>query len=119
GASFHLGTKNTLAYIARLPLIRKVMPTALLIATIRHPYDSLNSWANTFEHLRQAAVERQPFGCPDDLALTGWQRKALLAIADTDHLAVRRALWWRYLALQLEDAGDYVQLLRYEDFVEA
>ncbi|MEW3668967.1 sulfotransferase, partial [Pseudomonas aeruginosa] len=72
-----------------------------------------------FEHLRQAAVERQPFGCPDDLALTGWQRKALLAIADTDHLAVRRALWWRYLALQLEDAGDYVQLLRYEDFVEA
>ncbi|HCG1028991.1 TPA: sulfotransferase, partial [Pseudomonas aeruginosa] len=85
-------TKNTLAYIARLPLIRKVMPTALLIATIRHPYDTLNSWANTFEHLRQAAVERQPFGCPDDLALTGWQRKALLAIADTDHLAVRRAL---------------------------
>lgn len=95
------------------------MPTALLIATIRHPYDTLNSWANTFEHLRQAAVERQPFGCPDDLALTGWQRKALLAIADTDHLAVRRALWWRYLALQLEDAGDYVQLLRCEDFVEA
>ncbi|MGV8604269.1 sulfotransferase, partial [Pseudomonas aeruginosa] len=83
---------NTLDYVARLPLIRKVMPTALLITTIRHPYATPNYWANPSEHLRQAAVERQPFGCPDDLALTGWQRKALLAIADTDHLDVRRAL---------------------------
>ncbi|MGV8604851.1 sulfotransferase, partial [Pseudomonas aeruginosa] len=75
------------------------------IAPIRHPYDTLNLWANTFAHLRQAFVERPPFGCPDDLALSGWQRKALLAIADTAHLAVRRALWCRYLALKLEDAG--------------
>jgi hypothetical protein len=112
-ASFRLGTKNTLGYLARLPLIRKVMPEAMLIAA------ALNSWTNTFEHLRLAAVERQPLGCPDDLGLTGWQRRALLAIAGTDCLPVRRALWWRYLALQLEDASGYIQLLRYEDLVQS
>ncbi|MND25621.1 hypothetical protein D3C80_160560 [compost metagenome] len=118
-ATFRLGTKNTLGYLSRLPLIRKVMPQATLIAAIRHPYDSLSSWANTFEHLRLAAVERQPLGHPDDPCLTGWQRKALLAIAGSDCLPVKRALWWRYLALQLEDACGYIQLLRYEDLVQA
>ncbi|MCY1213841.1 Sulfotransferase family protein [compost metagenome] len=116
--SFRLGTKNTLGYLTRLPLIRKVMPKATFIAAIRHPYDTLSSWSGTFEHLRRADVESQPVGNPDDPCLTGWERKSLLTIAATESLPVRRALWWRFLALRLEECSDFVQVLRYEDLVE-
>ncbi|MNO73135.1 hypothetical protein D3C76_640940 [compost metagenome] len=116
-ATFTLGTKNTLAYLSRLASIRKVMPEARFIGLIRHPYDSLASWARTFEHLRTAAVQDQPIGHPDDPNLTGWQRRALRQIEATDCLPVRRALWWRYLALQLLDAGEEVRWLRYEDLL--
>jgi hypothetical protein len=118
GTSFRLGTKNTLGYLTRLSLIRKVMPKATLIAAIRHPYDTLNSWSGTFEHLRRADVESQPVGNPDDPCLTGWERKSLLAIAASESLPVRRALWWRFLALRLEECADFVQVLRYEDLIE-
>ncbi|MDH4580942.1 sulfotransferase [Pseudomonas sp. BN415] len=119
GPSFRLATKNTLGYLSRLRLIRKVMPKAMFIVSIRHPYDTLSSWSSTFQHLRHADIASQPLGNPDDPCLTGWQRKALLAIIATESLPVRRALWWRYLALQVEDAADFAQVLRYEDLVEA
>ncbi|WP_275627269.1 sulfotransferase [Pseudomonas sp. 273] len=117
--AFTLGTKNTLAYLARLSAIRQVMPWVRCVALIRHPYDCLDSWARTFEHLRNAAVQEQPLGHPDDPGLTGWQRKALLEITRTQCLPLRRALWWRYLAWQLLDAGDALRWLRYEDLLGA
>lgn len=117
--AFTLGTKNTLAYLSRLPAIRRVMPRVRCVALVRHPYDCLNSWARTFEHLRNAAVQEQPLGHPDDPGLTGWQRKALLEIARTEYLPLRRALWWRYLAQLLLDAGDALRWLRYEDLLAA
>nr|WP_256586833.1 sulfotransferase [Pseudomonas sp. A46] len=116
--AFRLGTKNTLGYLSRLPLIRRVMPDALLVVTIRHPYDSLDSWSRTFQHLRHADVSSQPFGNPDDLSLTGWQRKALIEILDTKFLPLKRALWWRYLAQQVLEAAEFSQVLRYEELVE-
>lgn len=114
---FTLGTKNTLAYLARLPALLKVMPNAHVVALVRHPYDCLASWEQSFEHLRFADLESQPVGSSDDLAMTGWQRGVLKEIASTECLSIRRALWWRFLVLQLLDAGGRVRWVRYEDFV--
>ncbi|MBO3274586.1 sulfotransferase family protein [Pseudomonas schmalbachii] len=116
--AFTLGIKNTLAYLAHLPSILKVMPNARCVALIRHPYDCLESWSRTFPHLRFADVQSQPVGNPDDPGLTGWQRKALLDVVATECLATRRALWWRFLALQILEAGTRVRWLRYEDLME-
>lgn len=114
---FTLGTKNTLAYLARLPALLKVMPNARIVALVRHPYDCLASWEETFEHLRLADIESQSVGSSHDLGMTGWQRMELKGIASTECLPIRRALWWRFLAHQLLDAGDRVRWVRYEDFV--
>lgn len=116
GSGFTLGTKNTLAYLSRLPVIRRTMPWVRCVGLIRHPYDCLASWSRTFEHLRTASVQTQPIGHPDDPVLSGWQRKALLEIANTDSVPLRRALWWRYLAWQLLDQ-EGLRWLRYEDLL--
>ncbi|MED5610383.1 sulfotransferase [Pseudomonas sp. JH-2] len=115
--SFTLGTKNTLAYLSRLPELHRVMPDATCIALVRHPYDSLSSWKRTFEHLRTAAVQAQPVGHPDDPGLSGWQRKMLREVVACDCLPVRRALWWRYLACQLLEMEQHLRWMRYEDLV--
>ncbi|GBL59846.1 Sulfotransferase family protein [Pseudomonas citronellolis] len=117
GASFTLGTKNTLAYLSRLPGLLRAMPDATCIALIRHPYDSLSSWKRTFEHLRTAAVQTQPIGHPDDPGLSGWQRKMLREVMACDYLPVRRALWWRYLACQLLEMEAHLRWTRYEDLI--
>lgn len=116
-ASFTLGTKNTLAYLSRLPALRRAMPDATCIALIRHPYDSLSSWKRTFEHLRTAAVQTQPVGHPDDPGLSGWQRKMLREVVACDCLPVRRALWWRYLACQMLEMEQHLRWARYEDLI--
>lgn len=116
---FTLGTKNTLAYLVRLPALLRVMPKAKVIALVRHPYDCLISWASTFEHLRDADLESQPLGNPDDPALSERNRSTLREIANVGSLALRRALWWRFLAIQLLEAGPQVRWMRYEDLVAA
>ncbi|RFQ17404.1 sulfotransferase, partial [Pseudomonas sp. ATCC 13867] len=116
---FTLGTKNTLAYLVRLPALLRVMPKAKVVALVRHPYDCLISWASTFEHLRNADLLSQPLGNPDDPALSERNRSALREIANVGNLALRRALWWRFLVVQLLDAGPRVRWMRYEDLVSA
>ncbi|WEJ70759.1 sulfotransferase [Pseudomonas sp. PSE14] len=116
---FTLGTKNTLAYLVRLPALLRVMPKAKFIALVRHPYDCLASWVSTFKHLRNADLVSQPLGNPDDPALSERSRLMLREIADVSHPALRRALWWRFLVIQLLEAGPRVRWMRYEDLVAA
>lgn len=115
--AFTLGTKNTLAYLVRIQSMLKVMPNAHCIALVRHPYDCLASWVDTFDHLRNADIESQHVGSPSDPGFTEWQRVQLRGISETTNLVVRRALWWRFLATCLLDAGRRVRWMRYEDFI--
>src|SRR5438105_11980742 len=48
-AAFLLATKNTLAYLARLPYLRLAMPDAAIVACVRHPFDTIASWKGTFD----------------------------------------------------------------------
>lgn len=118
-AQFTLGTKNTLAYLVRLPMLRKTMPKARIIAAIRHPYDTLLSWSNTFEHLQKGLIECQPLGHLNDPYLSSWQKRRVQEIMDAASTVVKRALWWRYLAQLLDQAGEDIQLIRYEELVES
>lgn len=113
GNDFWLGSKNTLVYMAALPLIRELGWPVL--ATVRHPLDSLASWRNTFDHLREARVDTFAVANP---AFAGWssaQRMALDEITRQTDATVRRVLLWRLLARALLDNANWLTLWRYED----
>jgi hypothetical protein len=114
---FVLATKNTLAYLARLPQLRRVMPKAKIVVCVRHPLDTIASWKTTFAHLANADVNAFPVGQPQDTQLPACARQRLEEIAQTPSLALRRALLWRHLAELILDNRDRVLLLRYEDMV--
>jgi len=114
---FLLTTKNTLAYLARIPQIRRVMPEAAIIALIRHPLDTIASWKKSFSHLEQAMVTTFPLGYPGDNALCPWQRQQLQEIALTESAILRRALLWRYLAMCLLEYREWLHLVHYETLV--
>lgn len=114
---FLLATKNTLAYMARLPQIRRVLPEAALIALIRHPLDTIASWKNSFAHLEQATVATFPIGYPNDPVLCPWQQRQLHDIANTESAMLRRALLWRYLATCLLEYHAWLHVVKYETLV--
>ena len=114
---FGLWTKNTLAYLARLAQLGDVIPWAPIAACVRHPYDAIGSWATSFPHLRDAAVTGFPVGGPADPLLGDAERERLAAIAACADSAVRRALLWRHLALQILDRRRSLTIVRYEDLV--
>lgn len=113
GSDFWLGSKNTLAYMAALKRIRGLGWPVL--ASVRHPLDTLASWRNTFSHLREAQVTQLPVANPAFAAWSGEQRQALLEITNQSDAAVRRVLLWRLLARALLDNADWLTLWRYED----
>ncbi len=114
---FLLATKNTLAYLARLPQIRRVMPEARIVVCVRNPMDTIASWKTTFDHLANADVNSFPVGNPRDSTLPPPARHRLEEISLTPDLALRRALLWRHLAELILENRDRVLLLRYEEVV--
>lgn len=114
---FLLGSKNTIAYLSRLADLRAVMPDVPVIAAIRHPFATIDSWGRTFAHLKTADVQAFPVGGCADPRLDRWQIRQLQNIVDTTDARVRRALLWRYLAEQLLRFRDRLLLVRHEDLV--
>lgn len=116
-ADFLLGTKNTLAYLARIPQLKQVLPQVPIVACVRHPLDTIASWKTSFPHLHNAAVTEFPIGHVNDPFLLPWQRQRLAEIAVTTNLAWRRALLWGYLAEVLLTYAQQLFMIRYEDLV--
>jgi len=114
---FLLATKNTLAYMARLPQLKQVLPHAPIIACIRHPLDTIASWKTSFPHLKHAQVVDFPVGSLNDPFLSGWQRHQLAEIAATPNEALKRALLWRYLAEIVLTNAHQLIIVRYEELV--
>ncbi|RKZ57933.1 MAG: hypothetical protein DRR08_17735 [Candidatus Parabeggiatoa sp. nov. 2] len=114
---FLLATKNTLAYMARLPQLKQVLPTAPIIACVRHPLDTIASWKTSFPHLKQASVTEFPVGHVNDPFLPQWQRQRLAEIAATPIEALKRALLWRYLAETVLMNAHQLIVVRYEELV--
>jgi len=114
---FLLATKNTLAYLARLPHLRRVLPQAPIIACVRHPLDTIASWKTSFPHLRHAQVNDFPVGHVNDPWLATWQRQRLAEVAETSRASIKRALLWRYLAECLLMNAHQIIWLRYEQLV--
>jgi len=115
--NFLLATKNTLAYLARVPQLKQVLPHAPIIACVRHPLDTIASWKTSFSHLKNASVAKFSIGHVNDPFLTQWQRQHLAEIVATPRLALKRALLWRYLAeIVLMNAHQLI-IIRYEDLV--
>jgi hypothetical protein len=112
---FKLWTKNTLAYLNRLPQLLEAMPEATFIACVRHPVDTIASWARTFPHLRDADVEKFPIGYPTDPFLSSEQRDKLAEIAECHDPPRRRAMLWNYLAGIILQHRDRLILIRLED----
>jgi hypothetical protein len=116
---FLLGTQNTLAYLARLRVIMRAMPNAPVVLCIRHPLDTIASWKWSFSHLREVRLQDFPVAYCENPFLTGVERRRLQAIAETESVAVRRALLWAHLAETVIEHAGHVVLIRYEDLVAA
>jgi hypothetical protein len=118
GPGFLLATKNTLAYLARLPLLEQSMPGVTCVACIRNPVDTVASWKGTFDHLSAAAVRNFRAGYAGDERLSPAARERVGEIDMEPRLERRRALLWRHLALLVEEAGAFVSaVIRYERLV--
>lgn len=118
GPGFLFATKNTLAYLARLPQVAAALPEATCLACIRHPFDAVASWKSTFHNLTHAAVQSIRVGFVGDPLLTEPGRERVAEIAATEPVERRRALFWRHLALLLLEAGPRVaEIIRYESLV--
>jgi len=113
--SFGLWTKNTLAYAARLRMLRTVMPRAPIVACLRHPYETVASWIDTFPHLRDADLNHFPFAADADPLVDAEDRDRLRLIASVTDLPLRRALVWRHLASIFLRHREMLLLVRYEE----
>jgi hypothetical protein len=110
-ASFVLGTKNTLIYLATLHKLREQLPEAKIVAFVRHPFDCIASWKRVkFPHIRSAS----PLFLNDyvDAPLSD----ELVRICQTPELATRYALLWNFLGMRIISCADELTLFRYEDF---
>lgn len=114
---FLLATKNTLAYIARLPYLVDYFPNAKIVACIRNPYDAIASWKSSFAHLANADMQLQSLGNAADTYLSPAQRLALTEIAQAPTVVQRRALMWCYLAECLLTHQKSLLILKYESMV--
>jgi hypothetical protein len=113
-ASFVLGTKNTLIYLASLGKLWEQLPGARIVACIRHPYDSISSWKKVvFPHIRNAS----PVFLGDYSDSPGSEE--IVRICQVPELETRYALLWNFLALRIIEYLDDLILFRYEDFVVA
>ena len=116
GRYFRMGSKNTLAYMASLNHLQRL--NWPIVAMVRHPLDSLGSWENTFNHLREALPDQLPLTRPEFYGWAGWQRAALTEMGNQSDAALRRVLLWRLLAQTLL-AQPGIHLWFYEAFVDA
>lgn len=114
--NFLLGTKNTLAYLARLSHIRHVMPYSKTIACIRNPYQTIASWKQSFDHLKQVELHKIPFG-QHDLFLEYEYKRRRQQIENAGNMAEKRALLWCYLAGIILNNQSHLMILRYEDLI--
>ena len=112
-----LATKNTLAYMARLEGILRLMPHVRIVACVRHPLDTLASWKATFAHLANGDPTALPVGGLADPYLPAHLRDGLEALLRLREPAVRRAAWWSLLATEILRRRDRVEIVRYEDLV--
>jgi hypothetical protein len=114
-AGFRLGSKNTLAYMASLDNLKSLdWP---IVAMIRHPLDALQSWSDTFEHLREVQLQQLPAAVPGFHGWHGWQRKEMERLLQYADPALRRVLFWRLLARTLL-GHEGIHLWHYERLVQ-
>ena len=116
-AQWVCATKNTLAYMARMEGILRLMPHARVVACVRHPLDTIASWKGTFSHLAEGDPSALPVGGLADPFLPAHIRDGLQEIVRLTEPAMRRAAWWRLLATEILRWGDRIQRVRYEDLV--
>jgi hypothetical protein len=112
-----LATKNTLAYMARLDGILRVMPDVRVVACVRHPLDTLASWKGTFAHLATGDPSTLPVGGLADPFLPAHLHDGMRDIVQLAEPAMRRAAWWCLLAEEILRWRDRIEIVRYEDLV--
>ncbi|MFL0796692.1 MAG: sulfotransferase [Cellvibrionaceae bacterium] len=116
--NFALGTKNPLAYLARLRFLCDAFPGSLKVVTVRHPLDTIASWKKSFPHLNKVELSQFPFGGHKDSLLDAFQLRELGQIDNAPNLAVKRALLWCYLARLIRRDREKLFIVRYEDLVK-
>ena len=116
--AFPLGTKNTLAFSARLEQIAESMPESPIFFCIRNPISTIASWSRSFEHLRMAVTGKARIGTSSDPFLAGVERRQLERIEAEPEVEIRRAMWWNFLARRALKNINRLEIVRYEDFSE-
>jgi hypothetical protein len=115
---FVLGTKNTLAYLARLSLLRNAMPNAPIVACIRNPFYTIASWKTSFPHLQKVDFSAFPVAYTDNRFLTGIEKNRLAEIINCEEIPIKHALLWRHMAEIIRENNDRLSVVRYEDLIE-
>ena len=109
---FLLGTKNTLIYLSALEKLKLQFQNATIIACVRHPVDTIASWANvSFPHIRNVEYDfLLDYSNKDG-------KKAINRVLQKKKLSQRYAMWWDYLAKIIHKNSSNIVIVRYEDMV--
>lgn len=113
--AFPLGTRNSMAYLARLRALCVELPALRKIATIRHPLQTIEYWKRLPPAAEGAYIDLLDFG---DGLVDDFQRQAVARIRAEGSAAARRALLWRYLAELVWRDREHVLPVRFEDLAD-
>jgi len=114
--NFVLGIKNTLGFLLCLGDICKAMPTVTIVVNVRHPYDTIGSWLNSFAHLKTADVPRLS-NKKIVKRLSKNQQAIINQIQQAGEVALRRALLWQLLSDIIIDNRQNIHLVNYNTLV--
>lgn len=114
---FLLGTKNNVAYLARIRQIRQIMPDTPIVAAIRDPVDTLASWQKSFRHLENGDFRRLRVCNPKDPWFSPQERRQMAEIHAQKDPLTRQALLWCSLARIMHNERHNMMIVRYEELV--
>jgi hypothetical protein len=119
--SFRVGMKRTIPVLFALSWLIREYKDIKIITLVRNPYDNISSWKNSFLHIKMAQVKRMSYFFDPkiySMLFSEDQKKAIETMKNTSDTAVRRCLFWNFLAESIIAHRNKINIIKYENLIK-